>query len=188
MSNNPYQSPTAGQQRPMATLPNRQSSQRTFRIAILILLAPALFNYYAFDTHLIANGSIVPALQNIYRAANIAGIVLATVLIWLFGLSFLEHVSTLTRSLFARHVAIDAWNDAIYASLKPAVILAIPGAFLWGLWVIGFYYLEVDFVTISYVIGIPSHLLLACLYVPLLVRWYKLVRTESRLEDPRTNG
>ena len=187
MSTNPYESPAVANHTADSHLPNRRSALAAFRTAFLILLAPALFNYYAFDTHAISGG-IPPILQAVYRTTNLVGIVVGSTFIWFFALPVLEAVARTIRNVVARDASTDSWDGALYVSLKPAVYLAVPGAILWVLWVVGFYFLQLDFVMISYGVGIPAHVLAACLYVPLLIRWYRLSRTGLPAQRHRTNG
>ena len=185
MSTNPYESPTTVNWTADSNLPNRRSALASFRTAFVILFAAALFNYYAFDTHAISGG-IPPILQAVYRAINLVGITVGSTLIWFFALPVLEAVARTVRNVVARDVSTDSWDHALYVSLKPAAYLAVPGAILWVLWVVAFYFLQLDFVMISFGIGIPAHVLAACLYVPLLIRWYRLSRTGSSAQRHRT--
>ncbi len=187
MSTNPYESPATVNRTADSHLPNRRSALAAFRTAFVILLTPALFNYYAFDTDAIGGG-IPPILQAAYRTTNLVGIAVGSFLIWFFALPVLEAASRTIRNVVARDASTDRWVDALYMSLKPAAYLAVPGAILWALWVVGFYFLQLDFVMISYGVGIPAHILAACLYVPLLIRWYRLSRSELPAQRHRTNG
>ena len=187
MSTNPYETPAVGDHTADSHLQNRRAALAAFRTAFLILLAAALFNYYAFDTHAIIGG-FPPILQAAYRITNLGGIAIGSAFIWFFALPVLEAVGRTIRYVVARDVSTDNWDGALYVSLKPAVYLAVPGAFIWVLWVVGFYFLQFDFVMISFWVGIPAHVLAACFYVPLLVRWYRLSRTRMPSQRHRTNG
>ena len=86
----------------------------------------------------------------------------------------LERVAQLIRFTLASTTQPDAWNQPLYEALNSAVTLAIPGAILWAAWTFGFYYLGINFVTISWAIGVPAHLLGACWYLALFFKWYQL--------------
>ncbi|PQO39002.1 hypothetical protein C5Y96_03790 [Blastopirellula marina] len=107
-------------------------------------------------------------------AAGSVGIGLIAVVCWFAFVPVLEFLSRTIRSIVARNTDPKQWDEVLYVSLKPAALLAIPGMILWIIWVTGFYFLGANFFVISYAVGIPSHILAACLYVPLLYRWYKL--------------
>jgi len=187
MSTNPYETPAVGDHTADSHLQKRRAALAAFRTAFLILLAAALFNYYAFDTHTIIGG-FPPILQAAYRITNLVGIAIGSAFIWFFALPVLEAVARQIRNVVARDVSTDSWDGALYVSLKPAVYLAVPGSIIWVLWVVGFYYLQLDFVMISYAVGVPAHVLAACFYVPLLVRWYRLSRTRMPSQRHRTSG
>ena len=178
MSTNPYETPATVSRTADPDSPNRRLAIAAVRKAFVILLAPALFNYYAFDTAAI-DSSISPRLQVLFRTTNLIGIAVGAAMIWFLALTVLEFAGRTVRSVVAPDVSTDTWDDALYTSLKPAAYLAVLGAILWGLWVVGFYFVQLDFVMISYGIGIPAHILAACLYVPLVVRWYKLARASA---------
>jgi hypothetical protein len=186
MSANPYQSPPNIPS--TADSPTRRSAVAAFRTAFVILLTPALFNYFAFDAMMSAGVSA--RLHVLFRAANLAGFAAASVLIWFFGVPLLEAASRTIRRVFARDASRESWDGALYVSLKPMAYLAAPGAVLWAVWVVGFYFLQVEFVAISLGVGIPGHILGACLYVPLLMRWYQVSRRDSadqEYADPHSN-
>jgi hypothetical protein len=145
-----------------------------------ILLAPAIFNYYAFDLQMIANSSLPSPTQTLYRATNILGFAVGSALIWFLGFPLLERVSQLIRLALASHTSLSRWLAIFYASVRSAVYLAIPGAILWAIWVVGFYYLGIGFYRISWSVGVPAHLLGALWYVPLVCRWYKLASAPAQ--------
>jgi hypothetical protein len=81
--------------------------------------------------------------------------------------------------VFAHDTDRAGWLDALHKQLTWAPYLALPGAALWAIWVFGVYQLHVDFRLLSWAVGVPAHLLAACLYVPLLYAWYQLSRSPS---------
>ncbi len=181
---NPYQSPavtshtTTSSQGDAMTIAQRRSAVVSVRIAILLLLVSGLFNYYAFDTFVIGNA--MPAgFHTFLRVINLGGIFAVTALSWFLLVPGLEVLARFVRHLSGRQSTVSQWNEAIYRSLRPAAYLAIPGTILWGIWVAGFYFGQLNFTLLSLAIGVPAHLLAAGLYVPLIVRWYLLARTTS---------
>lgn len=184
METNPFQSPVATDQAKENSVASQQlaeSKRRTVisvRAAILILLLAGLFNLYAFDYFLTQN-MITPRVQMGVRVFNLVGIAMITLLCWFLFVPALEVLGRFVRHFSGRHSDVAAWNDAIYRSLRPAIYLAIPGAIVWGIWVFGFYFVHFDFLTLSYAVGIPAHLLAAALYLPLIFRWYTLARSPS---------
>ena len=141
-----------------------------------------MLNYTAFDLNYSLNRFPSEVAQS-YRVANLIGITLVFVFCWEFLLPTLATIGRLVRRYVAPHVNEARWDDALYKSLKPAAILAIPGAVLWCVWVLGFYYWKLNFMLLSIAVGVPAHLLAAGLYVPLIVRWFKLAR-EKRANGP----
>ncbi len=175
MSNNPYQPPAASEPLRDRRSPKRGSALWAFRTGLLILLPPTLFNYYAFDSRSSSNGFPLD-IRALYYAFSIGSLCLGAAAAWFLTLPLLEWVAWMIRSLVAGKVPASRWDDALYESLRPAAYLALPGAGLWVVWVVGFYYLALDFVILSYAVGIPAHLLAACLYIPLIIRWFRLAR------------
>ncbi len=173
MSDNPYASPTPVELPPQGGA-DRGEAVRGIRLAMLILLAPAVYNFIWFSgLHPRQAAIAIPAL---FLLGNIFGFLLSVVAIWFFGLVVLEFVSASIHAVFGRKTSLDEWNGPLYTMLTRAHWFAIPGAFLWVIWVIGFYLLHINFYTVSVPIGIASHLLAACLYLPLFAQWYALAR------------
>ncbi len=179
MSTNPYESPKSTFEQPTGTGGHRYQAFRSLRAAFAILLLPAIYNYYCFDAQAFGASGIELPIHSVYRTINVLGFLICGAITWCVGLPVIEWVSNLIRIMFARETDSDAWNRVLYVSLKRVTLLSIPGAVLWAIWVFGFYQLNVDFVTISYAIGIPAHILGACLYLPLLCGWYRLARSAS---------
>jgi hypothetical protein len=143
-----------------------------------VLLIPALYNYWAFDA--LAVSPLSADLARLFRTLNLLGLAFAFALIWLFGLVALERIAGLVRRVFANEIDRDQWLAVLHKRLTRAPYLAIPGAALWGIWVFGFYDLRIGFQTISWSVGVPAHLLAACLYLPLIHDWYQLARWPAR--------
>jgi hypothetical protein len=179
MSANPYQSPVAESLSPDHQLPGRRESLAALHKACLLLLAAGLVNYYAFDMRDIAGAGYDARLKTVVRTMNLVGIAVVFLLSWFFSLPLLQLVARAIRALAGRHVSPDRWNDALYESLKPAAHLSEAGAILWVLWVVAIYYAQLNFVVISFAVGLPAHLLAACVYVPLSVRWFRLARGQG---------
>jgi len=114
-----------------------------------------------------------------YRAVHVIGFVVGATLIWFLGFPIIEAIAGVLRIVFANGTDRGAWQGVLYRSLNWAVVLAIPGAVLWGIWVLGFYQLGVNFYAISWAIGVPAHLLAASWYVPLIYRWYRMAQSHS---------
>jgi hypothetical protein len=183
MPANPYESPKSTFDEPTVTDGRRRQAFRRVRAVFAILLLPAIYNYYCFDTQAFGGSGIGLPVHSVYRTINVLALIICGALIWCFGLPVLEWVSNLIRVLFAPRADPDAWNGVLYDSLPRAVLLSIPGAILWALWVFGLYQLEIDFLTISYAVGIPANILGACFYLPLFYRWYRLNEDASFKEQ-----
>ncbi|GAA4427269.1 hypothetical protein [Bremerella cremea] len=175
-SNNPFQSPTPTAEPGPKGNSSRQSALVSLRLAIVMLTAAGLVNYHAYDTMAMGPHVSLFGLMIMMRVFQLVLVGLLVIGCWLLLLPTLEVIAERLRSWFAKHVDAETWNEALYRSLAPAAILALPGSILWIVWVIGFYYLKAPFLLISYAVGIPAHLLAACIYVPLLYRWYHLWR------------
>ena len=46
-------------------------------------------------------------------------------------------------------------------------------------WVFGFYEMQMNFYVLSWLIGIPAHILGACVYIPLIYGWYRATTTPN---------
>lgn len=190
MSTNPYQSPQAESVSLETQPPLRREALKSVRVATILLTLAGVFNFYCFCVHgrTLYIGTPTPSMVDLTEfAAGCVGIGLIAVVCWFAFLPVLEFLSRMIHSIVARNTDPKQWDEALYASLKPAALLAIPGMILWFVWVIGFYFLGVNFFVISYAVGIPSHILAACLYVPLLFRWYKLWRSSVPHTDSETS-
>ncbi|RCS42060.1 hypothetical protein DTL42_19720 [Bremerella cremea] len=184
MNTNPFESPVAitqvddlGETSPQLVAA-RRTAVFSVRAAILILLVAGLFNYYAFD-QVVVTDVVAPRFQTTVRVTNLTGMVAITLVAWFLFVPALEVLGRMLRHLSGEKTPVAAWNESLYRSLRLAVYFAIPGAILWGIWVIGFYFVHLNFMVLSIAVGVPAHLLAAGLYLPLLFRWYLLARSKS---------
>jgi hypothetical protein len=178
MNTNPYESPQS--HAVVQPMPNKErgAANRSVRIALSIMLIPALYNFISFNFALADTLHEAPSFV-VYRTFNFIGLLLIVVAIWLLGLKFLEFLTGGIHSVVARKSNLKDWNGALYSIVRRLPFFAIPGAALWAVWVWAFYQLQLGFYSISVPIGIGAHLLAACLYVPLIYRWYKMERTAA---------
>jgi hypothetical protein len=146
-------------------------------VAIAMLLIPALYNYWAFDA--LAVSPLPADLARLFRTFYLLGMAIAFALIWLVALPGLEVIARLARIVFAREIEPAAWLEVLHKKLTAAPYLAIPGAALWAIWVFGIYQMHLDFHSLSWAVGVPAHILAACLYLPLLFAWYQLSRSPA---------
>lgn len=184
MSDNPYRSPTAessetGDDR------LRRRAESAFRLSTCILIVPALYNYWQFDSQAIASSALPSAAMTTYRTTNLACFVVGGTLIWFFGVRLLEWLSGKLRNVVAQRADPDAWHRVLYENLARTPAFAIAGACLWAIWVYGFYVMSWNFMVISWAVGVPSHLLAACIYLPLAYRWYRLATAPDEIEMAR---
>lgn len=183
MSTNPYESPKV----PTALQPtanvDRVKALRSVRIALLILLVPAVYNFVCFNLYLNPRRIQLPN-HSVYVTINSLGIVLLVFVIWFFGLAIFEFVAGGLHSILARKSLLDDWKSTMYVIVRRAPMFAIAGAVLWAIWVAAFYQLRVGFYAVSVPVGVAAHLLAACLYVPLFYRWYKIEHTEAKQLNP----
>jgi hypothetical protein len=174
MSTNPYESPRSDTTR--RSLPNdeRVAAMRRLRFALLILLVPAIYNFFC-SHYPTAAGREVP-MHVMYRAINGAGCAAMVLAIWFFGLAALEFVTGGIHTVLARNSKLDAWKATLYETLRRAPGFAVGGAALWSVWCFAIYQLGIEFYTVSLPIGFAAHVLAAALYVPLFYRWYQAER------------
>lgn len=177
MSVNPYESPKVDMNQPAYRYVPREDAQRSLRIALLIMLVPAVYNFACFSFALfnfrIRVGRPL-AMSNVDRAVNSVGFVLIALAVWFLGLSVLEFFTLRIHYVAARASKFNDWKDSLYLTLRRAPFFAFAGAGLWAVWVCAFYQLRIGFYEISVPIGIAAHLLAACFYLPLFWRWYHL--------------
>lgn len=178
MNTNPYEPPKAPAA--LTAMPNeeRQTANLGVRIALVILLIPAIYNFICFNFPFSGNRVGFP-VHGVFLTVNAIGLVLTAAGIWFFGLKLLEVLTGGIHFIVARKSKIDDWNEALYAIARRMPYFAVPGAVLWAIWVFGFYQLHLGFYIVSIPIGIMSHVLAAFLYVPLIYRWYKMERTTT---------
>lgn len=186
MSTNPYQSPQAENATPKAHSPQRKDALKRVRVATFLLTVPGVFNvfcFFAYADPMFRNGGPL-SLEDLLM---LAGCFLETVLVvlacWFLLLPLVEFIGRRIQSFVAPTSDRELWDDTLYRSLRPMPLLAFFGMLLWLAWVVAFYYLKLNFYVISYAVGIPAHILAACLYVPLLYRWVKLWRSPRPTAD-----
>lgn len=181
MSTNPYQPPDI-QAAPSATRnENQYSARRSLRIALLILLVPAIYNFVCFSVQFTGNQISFPS-HILYLTINTVALLLTVAAIWFIGLTALEFITGGLHSIVARKSKLEDWKESLYEILRRAPYLAVPGAVLWAVWVIAIYQLQFGFYVVSVPIGIAAHALAACLYLPLIYRWFRVESTaETRM-------
>ena len=101
MIENPYESPQFSGETVNADSGLRKRAQLSFRIVILVLLIPAIYNYWAFDPRAIASSRLPSDLASLYRSVNVLGFIVGGTLIWFLGVPSLEAIARLLRILFA---------------------------------------------------------------------------------------
>ena len=174
---NPYRPPIAAGSESDALRPRALFA---LRITLLLLLVPAALNYVCFDLVAIGQSGLSATQKWLYRTTNLSLVVAVPNVIWFLGLPLLEGLGELIRSRLAGDTDKARWREALHLSLRPAPWLALIGAVLWSLWVIGVYLLGIHFFAISLAVAVPAHLVAACFYIPLLVRWIRLARAAKR--------
>jgi hypothetical protein len=183
MTENPYESPRCMGETTSEPLSLRMQATRSLRILELVLLVPALYNYWEFDAHAVSR--LPGLLARDCRAANLLGFVVGGALVWFVGMPTLEGIARLLRIVFAGSTDGTAWQEVLYRSFQRTTRLAVGGAALWVIWVFGFYEMRSDFYTISWAVGVPAHVLAACWYVPLIYRWCRLAESGATPGTPQ---
>ena len=178
MSTNPYESPKSETTRRSPSSDERLVAKRDVRIALLIMLAPATYNFLCFNFAAKPNQIEIP-IHNVFRTINGVGFVAITITIWFLGLATLELMTGIFHAVFAWNSNLHEWKTTLYLILRRAPVFAICGAMLWAIWVWAFYQLDIGIYTVSVPIGIAAHLLAAALYVPLFYRWFKIERAAA---------
>lgn len=178
MFDNPYRSPDT-ESSVIETDWLRRRAESSFRLSTCILIAPALYNYWEFDLQAIATSGLSLAAATAYRTINLACFIVGGMLIWFLGVPLLETLSVLLFKPFANRVDRDAWQRVLYENLARTPPAAFAGACFWGIWVYGYYKMGWDFTMISWAVGIPSHILCACIYLPLVYGWFRLVASSA---------
>ena len=170
MSTNPFESPSSpAQQRPSQNEP-RNAARRNMKTALLMLLPAALYNFACFNFPLTATLPI----HRLYQAVNSLGLISIVAFVWFFALTCLEGITGGIHTMVARNSSLAAWKKELYAILRRLPSFAIPGTVLWTIWVAAVYQLRIGFYAVSVPVGVAAHILAACLYIPLVYRWYKL--------------
>ena len=174
---NPYASPASVCHVASGLAGLRADALRRIRYALLILLLPAIYNFICFS---LLVDPLVGDLHMwmIYWAVNGMGFAAIATAVWFLGLRLLEIFTVVVHMVLGRKATLANWNAALYEVLLRGPLFAVLGAIVWTIWVVAYYQLNVGFYAISVPVGIAGHLLAACLYVPLLYRWYSLERRE----------
>lgn len=177
MADNPYRAPdqqsTASIAKPSDVDPDlRTATQSTVRRSLLLMLIPAMYNYYEFDKSVVA--SLPGYAPVLFRTISPAAIFVVAVLIWFGGTRLLELAGSVFRSLLAAHVDKGRWLNELHHSTARVVYLMIPGAFLWLFWVFAFYRVHLNFYVLSWSVGLIAHSLGACWWGPLAMQWYRI--------------
>lgn len=185
ITENPYESPRHMGETAISPTPLQVQATRWFRALVLVLLLPAVYNYWEFDAYVVSH--FPKQIAGNPRSANVLGLVIGVALLWFFGMPTLETLARFVRIVFAGGTDQAAWQEVLYRSLKRALYLAVGGAVLWSIWVFGFYEMKSDFYAISWAVGVPAHVLGACWYVPLIHRWYRLAASKALPATPQNN-
>lgn len=185
MSENPYESPKAPPAAVVAESRLRKQARLAFRLSALVLFLPAIYNYCVLVSRDVA--PLPDYLANFARTVSIAAFAVAALLISFLGFPALELIARLLRIVFARGADRNAWDEILYRSLNRTIYLAVPGAVLWAIWVVGFYELRWSYhaIVISWAVGVPAHLLAACWYVPLIYQWFRLALSGPARATPQ---
>ena len=182
MVENPYASPESVAMESDGSAAARTAALRRVRFALLILLAPAIYNFICYSR--LADPMLADLHQwTIYWVMNGMAFFVTAAAIWFLGLGLLELLTVFIHRLFGRKAGLAEWKTALYQVLERLPSTAVLGAFLWVVWVIAFYHLGVGFYLISVPVGIAAHLLAASLYLSLFYRWYTLERREIKPEE-----
>ena len=177
MNANPYQSPKTPTLQETVANADRVAAMRNVRIALLIMLAPAIYNLVCFSFRS-TNEPEFP-IHALYRTVNSIGMALAAAAVWFSGLAALELISRVIHSILARSSNVDDWVKPLYWTIRRFPVFAIFGAALWAIWVFAFYQLNMRFYAVSVPIGIAAHLLAAGLYIPLAYQWFRLESSKT---------
>ena len=176
MTPNPYASPKSDSTGLHASSKSHRLARRCLRLALVILLAPAVYNFICFSSP-VAAGPDELRMQNAsawITWVNGFGFCFTAGAIWCLGLPLLELLTVVIHRIFGRTTSVEAWKEALYRALNRAPLFSVLGAVLWTLWVAAIYRLGIGFYAASVPIGVAAHLLAAGLYVPLFFRWYTL--------------
>ena len=90
------------------------------------------------------------------------------------GFYGLELLTRLANRMFGSGQRLNDWYQALFSVLPQALLLAIPAALLWLIWLAMYYGTDVGFFWYSVPIAIASHLMAASLYCGLFWKWYKI--------------
>lgn len=148
---------------------------RALRISLCILLIPGIHNFVWF--HFLGNFNRDGfQISEFSRMVNLITACLTVVSIWFWGLAILERIAEFIYWALGRNSSREQWQAQLHQALRRSPTFAFLGAILWTIWTMAIYPFQLDFFLVSVPIGIASHLLAACLYLPLFYRWYQLAR------------
>ena len=140
---------------------------------ILVLTVPAvvnlcLFNY--FVTGQVDSRSLFIAMATL----NAIGVALVILGLLFGGFYCLELMTRSANRMFGSGQRLNDWYQALFSVLQQALLLAIPAAVLWLIWLAMFYATDVGFFLYSVPIAVACHLMAASLYCGLFWKWYKI--------------
>ena len=177
MNNNPYLPPSSSATQP-PELTTREVAALRLRTAIFILAIPAAYNLIAFAFSPSFHRRVIP-MPPFFQIVNCVGFIVVTAVVWWLALPTLELLTTAIHAVLSRRSPLTDWKEALYRSLRSAPLLASFGGLLWIAWIVGFYMFALGFYFVSIPLAISGHVLAACLYVPLIYRWYQLEHSAS---------
>lgn len=166
MSINPYAPPSWPDVAGLPEAELRTLACQRFRLSHLILLVPAILNLVCFNW-------LQPP---VFVLGNSLGFVAIGLFVWFLGFGTVDRVSSLLHGLVCGNRAHQEWNRTLYLRLISLPGFVAVGSLLWILWVVGFYLMGMSFYFISYLVGVPAHILAACFYIPLIMNWYRIAR------------
>lgn len=171
MNSNPYAPPSTIDN--LAQLPDpelRAMAQGRFKVSCWILTFPTLLNWVFFNWR----------LRPEYVLVNCLGLIALAIVVAFYGFRIVERLSSTIQRIVCRNEARQEWDRVLWKALVALPGFIAIGSLLWTLWVIGFYVMNINFVLISYAVGMPAHVLAACFYVPLIIRWFRIARACNR--------
>ncbi|OYP38922.1 hypothetical protein [Rhodopirellula sp. MGV] len=176
MTSNPYEAPGDDSLDQNDLSKRRHQGLMWFRGLLVVLLLPAIYNYIRFDHAILHGPGVSAGLIKTYRAVNMVLIAIGSLSLWIWGYPVIEWLSMKLKRLFGPNKDPLAWQDCLHRSARQAFRLSFPAAALWFVWVHIFYRSPENFILLSWLIGIPAHLLAACWYIPLFRSWAECPR------------
>lgn len=140
---------------------------------IMVLAVPAVVNLLLFNYFVTGqvNSRSLFFLMGTLNAIGVALVVLGLLFGGFYGL---ELLTRLANRMFGSGQRLNDWYQALFSVLPQALLLAIPAALLWLIWLAMYYGTDVGFFWYSVPIAIASHLMAASLYCGLFWKWYKI--------------